>query len=120
MVSIRPFEERDNATMLEIEKFCPHGNEKYAWGADRSPDIIARYRLYDNWKVLVAEDDGKIAGWVGWTVKHSPTKGESYVYLAEIMVDPHFRKKGIATRLVGTYQDPSITVGNFFSPPYVK
>ncbi len=73
MVSIRPFEERDNTAMLEIERFCPQGNEKYAWGADRSLDIIARYRLYDNWKVLVAEDDGKIAGWVGWTVKHSPT-----------------------------------------------
>jgi hypothetical protein len=30
MVSIRPFEEGDNARLLDIEKLCPQGNEKYA------------------------------------------------------------------------------------------
>jgi len=112
MVSIRPFKGDDNAAMLEIEKFCPQGNEQYAWGADRSPDIIARYKLYDNWKVLVAEDDGKITGWVGWTIKYSPIKREPYVYLAEIMVDPQFRRKGIATRLIREVEKNAQEIGS--------
>ncbi len=100
MVSIRPFEDGDNVTMLEIEKLCPQGNEKYAMGVDKSPDAIARYKLYDDWKVLVAEEEGKVVGWVGWALKHDPIQGERYVYLAEVMVHPEFRRKGIATRLV--------------------
>ena len=100
MVSLRPFEEGDNATMLDIVRLCPQGNEKYALGVDKSPDIIARYKLYDDWKVLVAEEGGKVVGWVGWTVKHDPIQGERYVYLAEVMVHPEFRRKGIATKLV--------------------
>ncbi len=30
MVLIRPFEERDNTAMLDIEKFCTQGNETLA------------------------------------------------------------------------------------------
>ena len=119
MVSIRPYEERDNAALLEIEKFCPQGNEQYAWGADRSPDIIARYQLYDNWKVLVAEDNGKIAGWVGWTIKRNHIRGEPYVYLAEIMVDPHFRRKGIATRLVKEVEKNAMEIGSSYVYCYI-
>jgi len=100
MVSIRPFEERDNIAMLDIEKSCTQGNEKLAMSVDKSPDIMARYKLYDNWQVLVAQEDGKIVGWTGWTVKHNPIKEEQYVYLVEVMVHPEFRRKGIATKLI--------------------
>lgn len=48
MVLIRPFKERDNSAMLDIEKLCPQGNERYAIGVDKSPNAIARYELYDN------------------------------------------------------------------------
>jgi ribosomal protein S18 acetylase RimI-like enzyme len=99
MVSIRPFAEGDNARLLDIEKLCPQGNEKYAMGVDKS-DIIARYELYDNWKVLVAEEEEKVVGLIGWTVKRDPIQEERYVYLAEVMVHPEFRRKGIATKLV--------------------
>lgn len=100
MVSIRPFEEHDNTAMLNIEKLCTQGNEKLAMGVDKSPDIVARYKLYDNWQVLVAQEAGKIAGWIGWTVKRDPTKGEQFAYVVEIMVHPEFRRKGIATKLI--------------------
>ena len=30
MISIRPFEKGDNTRLLDIEKLCPQGNEKYA------------------------------------------------------------------------------------------
>jgi len=99
MFSIRPFEKGDNARLLDIEKLCPQGNEKYAMGIDKK-EIIARYELYENWKVLVAEDEGKVVGWIGWTMKHDPIQRETFIYLAEVMVHPEFRGKGIATKLV--------------------
>ena len=99
MFSIRPFEEDDNITMLDIEKLCPQGNEKCAMGIDKR-DIIARYELYENWKVLVAEEEGKVVGWIGWTIKHGSSTEGTYVYITEVMVHPEFRRKGIATRLV--------------------
>ncbi|MBN1454973.1 MAG: GNAT family N-acetyltransferase [Methanomicrobia archaeon] len=101
MVHIRPFEEGDTARLLAIEKVCPHGNEHCAVGVDKKFDFTARYALYDNWNVLIAEeDDGEVDGWIGWTVKQSPAQQEPYVYLAEVMVHPAFRRKGVATTLV--------------------
>lgn len=98
MIKIRPFREEDNRTLLSIERLCPQGNEKLAMAVDKGPDITTRYELYDNWQILVAEEEGQTAGWIGWTVKHSPE--ENYVYLAEVMVHPDFHRKGIATSLI--------------------
>jgi len=94
---IRPFKSEDNSSLLDLEKLCPHGNESYAINADRSPDVTARYKIYNNWNLLVAEEDGKIVGSVGWTVKGQDRK---YVYLAEINVHPDFQRGGIASKLL--------------------
>ena len=99
MVLIRPFEKGDSTTMLDIEKLCPQGNENYAMGIDKR-DVIARYELYDNWNVLVAEEEGNVVGWIGWTVKHDPLKEEAYAYFTEVMVHPEFRRKEIAAKLL--------------------
>lgn len=99
MVSIRPFNEGDNQRMLEIERLCPQGDEKCAMGVEKK-NIISRYKMYDNWNVLVAEEDGKIAGWTGLTVKTTPEQKEKYAYITEVIVHPAFRRAGIATKLV--------------------
>lgn len=99
MVLLRPFTEADNAALLEIDRLSPQGNERIAEAMDKSPDIIARYRLYDNWKVFVAEDDGRVAGWMGWILKQNPDGGK-YAYLAEAIIHPKFRRRGIATALM--------------------
>jgi ribosomal protein S18 acetylase RimI-like enzyme len=98
MISIRPFEESDNQNLLDIEALCPQGNERCAMGV-RKEDIIARYRMYDSWKVIIAEVDGRVAGWAGWTVKENPDGNERYGYLAEVMIHPEFRRMGVARRL---------------------
>lgn len=99
MVLIRPFNEDDNQRMLEIERFCPQGDEKCAMGVDKK-DIIARYKMYDNWDVFVAEEGGKVSGWIGLTIKTDPEKKEKYAYITEVMVDPAFQRTGIATKLI--------------------
>lgn len=98
MISIRPFKKGDNSFLLDIEKLCPQGNEQYAMGVDKSPDATDRYKIYDNWNLLVAEDDRKVVGSISWTVKQNRDK--KYVYLAEVSVHPDFQKKGIASKLV--------------------
>jgi ribosomal protein S18 acetylase RimI-like enzyme len=119
MVTIRPFEDGDNATMLDIEKLCPQGNEKNAMGIDKSPDAIARYKLYDNWKVLVAEEEGAVVGWIGWTVKRDPIQEEQYVYIAEVIVHPEYQRRGIATKLVTEAETDARETGSDYICCYI-
>jgi ribosomal protein S18 acetylase RimI-like enzyme len=104
MISIRPYKDSDNRYMLEIERLCPQGDENCALGVDKK-DIIARYKMYDNWDVLVAEENGRIAGWIGWTVKSTPERKGLYVYFAEIMVHPAFQRAGVATKLLNKAEE---------------
>lgn len=97
---IRTFEQRDNAVMLEIEKKCPQGDDKWALGVEKHGDILARYDMYDNWNVMVAEEDGEVAGWAGWTTKEEPLQKIKFVYLTEVMVRPESRRAGVATELI--------------------
>lgn len=98
MISTRLFEKSDTQNLLEIEALSPQGNEKCAMGVKKD-DIIARYRIYDRWKVIVAEVDGSVAGLAGWTVKENPGGDERHAYLAEVIVHPEFRRTGVARRL---------------------
>ncbi|WMW23810.1 GNAT family N-acetyltransferase [Methanolobus sediminis] len=98
MINIRPFREEDNDALLNIEKLCPQGNEEYAMVIDKGPDITARYELYDNWEIRVAEKDATAVGWIGWTIKQGTD--EPYLYIAEVMVHPDHRRQGIAVELV--------------------
>ncbi|MBN2111213.1 MAG: GNAT family N-acetyltransferase [Methanosarcinaceae archaeon] len=98
MVNIRPFTKEDNKTLLNIEKLCPQGDERLAIVFDMGPDLTARYELYDNWEIMVAEENDQTAGWIGWTVKRNPE--EQYIYMAEVMVHPDFRRKGIGIDLI--------------------
>ena len=98
MISIRPYEEGDAEKLQKIEALSPQGDERCAMGV-RKEDVIARYRMYDRWKVAVAEVDGRVAGWAGWTVKEMAGEGKRSVYLAEVIVSPEFRRMGVAKRL---------------------
>jgi ribosomal protein S18 acetylase RimI-like enzyme len=118
MISIRPFNEGDNQRMLEIERLCPQGDENCAIGVDKT-NIISRYEMYDNWDVLVAEDDGKIAGWIGLTVKPTLGREERYAYLTEVMVHPAFRRAGVATKLVKEVENKAREMGSGYVYGYI-
>jgi len=118
MISIRPFNEGDNQSMLEIERLCPQGDENCAMGVDKK-DIIARYKMYDNWDVLVAEKDGKVAGWIGLTLKPTPGREERYAYFTEVMVHPAFRRTGVATKLVEEAEKKARKMGAAYAYGYI-
>ncbi len=118
MVSIRHFNESDKQRMLEIERLCPQGDENRAMGVDKK-DIIARYKMYDNWNVLVAEEEGKIAGWIGLTVKTTPEGNGKYAYITEVMVHPAFRRTGVATKLLKEAEEKSLEMGSSYTYAYI-
>lgn len=118
MISIRPFDDRDNQNMLEIERLCPQGNENCALGVDKK-DITARYKMYDNWDVFVAEEEGKIAGWIGLTVKPASNRNGKYAYITEVMAHPVFRRSGVATELVKEAEEKALKMGSSYTYAYI-
>lgn len=104
--------------MLGIERLCPQGGQKCALGVDKK-DIIARYKMYDNWKVLVAEEKGKIAGWIGFTVKPIPERNKKYAYVTEVMVHPDFRRTGVATKLLKELEEKALEMGSSYVYSYI-
>lgn len=118
MISTRPFKDSDNKEMLEIERLCPQGNENCALGVDKK-DIIARYKMYDNWSVIVAEEEGKVAGWIGLTVKLAPERNGKYAYITEVMVHPASRRAGVATELVKEAEEKALEMGSSYAYGYI-
>ncbi len=118
VISIRSFDDRDNQNMLEIERLCPQGDENCALGVDKK-DIIARYKMYDNWDVFVAEEEGKIAGWIGLTVKPASNRNGKYAYITEVMVHPVFRRSGVATKLVKEAEEKALEMGSSYTYSYI-
>lgn len=110
MVSIRPFKSMDNDALLDMEKLCPQGSESLAWGADDGPDITNRYKIYDNWNLIIAEEAGRVVGSIGSTLKETDD-GRTYVYLTEVNVTPDFQNRGIASELVGEVEKKAKDVG---------
>jgi len=105
--------------MLEIEKLCPQGDENSALGVDNT-DITARYKIYDNWNVLVAEEEGQIAGWIGLTVKPASERNGKYAYFTEVMVHPAFRRAGVATKLVKEAEEKALEMGACYTYAYIR
>ncbi|WP_292391458.1 GNAT family N-acetyltransferase [Methanosarcina sp. UBA5] len=120
VISIRPFSDNDNQNLLEIERLCPQGDENCALGVDKK-DIITRYKMYKNWNMLVAEEEGKIAGWIGLTVKPTQASERNIKcgYITEVMVHPAFRRKGVATQLLKKAEEKALGMGSSYTYAYV-
>jgi ribosomal protein S18 acetylase RimI-like enzyme len=101
LASIRIANDADNTELLNLEKMCPQGTS-LVLQFDRSPDFFLRSRVYDNYKVYVAEEEGKIIGTVGATLKEFNMNKEAVkgFYIYDLRVHPAFRGKGIGSKLV--------------------
>jgi len=101
MVSIRLADDSDNSQLLNLEKMCPQGTN-LVLSFDRSPDFFSRSRVYKDYILYVAEEDGKIVGTVGATAKEFNIRGEAVkaIYIYDLRVNPSCRGKGIGSRLV--------------------
>jgi GNAT superfamily N-acetyltransferase len=75
--------------------------------------------MYDNWNVLVAEEEGEIAGWIGLTVKPTPERNGKYAYITEVMVHPAFQRAGVATKLVKEAEEKALEMGSSYVYGYI-
>lgn len=97
---IREALDGDNQQLLELQKKSPMGSDLILQ-LDSSPDFFNRSRGYEDWHIIVAEEEGKIMGAAGYAVQEKPIQGEPYsmVYEYGFMVSPEARRKGIASSL---------------------
>lgn len=100
MIKIREATEEDNEVLIELEKKCPMGTS-LVLGHDSSPDYFARSRAFKDWHVLVATEKGRVVGSVGCAIRDTYVSAKpcKTAYEYGFMVDPHHRRKGIATQL---------------------
>lgn len=101
LVSVRLATDEDNRELLDLERMCPQGTSLVLL-FDRSPDFFRRSRVYENSKVYVAEEGGKIVGTVGAAIKEFifGKKQARGVYIYDLRVDPGCRGRGIGARLI--------------------
>jgi len=100
MIRIREANEEDNGVLIELERKCPMGTN-LVLSHDSSPDYFARSRPFKDWHVLVATENNRIVGSVGYAIRDAYVSGRpcKTAYEYGFMVDPQHRRKGIATQL---------------------
>jgi ribosomal protein S18 acetylase RimI-like enzyme len=101
MVSIRWANDSDNAQLLDLEEMCPQGTN-LVLSFDRSPNFFARSQVYRDYRIYVAEEEGKIVGTVGSAFKefNINRKAVRGIYIYDLRVNPNYRGKGIGSQLV--------------------
>ncbi len=100
MILVRRATPEDNGAMVELHANCPQGTDLVVV-LDRSPDFFNRSRSYEDSRVYVAEEEGRIVGTAECAIRDPTFEGRPCRALYEFgfMVDPAHRRKGIATRL---------------------
>lgn len=97
-MQIREAKPEDNQQLIELQRKCPMGSDLLLQ-LDSSPDFFNRSRGYEDWAILVAEEEGQIIGSAGFATLETTIDGSLYqgVYEYGFMVDPAHRRKGIAS-----------------------
>ena len=91
----------DNQELLNLEKMCAQGTGLVLL-FDRSPDFFRRSQVYEDFKVYVAEVNGKIIGTIASTGKEFSLSGKKAkgIYIYDLRVNPDHRGKGIGSSLI--------------------
>jgi ribosomal protein S18 acetylase RimI-like enzyme len=100
MIQVREAVEEDNSALLEMEAKCPMGTE-FIINRESSPDFFDRVKPFEDGKLFVAEENGRIAGTAGCAIRETQIAGEKVrvCYEYGFLVDPAFRRRGIASML---------------------
>lgn len=113
-MNIREATDSDNHHLLQLQKKSPMGSD-LVLQLDSSPDFFNRSRGYEDWHILVAEDDGHLLGVAGYAIQKKPILGKihSLVYEYGFMVDPDSRRKGVASALQSEIEKRNADVDYF-------
>lgn len=80
---------------------------------DRSPDFFARSRVYDSFRLCVAEEAGTIIGVGGVTLKSLQVNGvrDRWAYFYDLRVRPTHQRRGVARRIANVLRDTVLEPG---------
>ena len=111
LLHIREATQDDNQQLIELQKKSPMGSDLILQ-LDSSPDFFNRSKGYNDWKVLVAEEESKILGSVSFATQEKTIDSSQYlgVYEYGFIVDPSQRRKGIASKLQASIEEYAIGV----------
>lgn len=109
--TIRPLEQDDRAALLAFGAGLPPDDWVYLEDDFQSPDLINRLvnaHAAENWRQLVAVVDGAI---VGYSAARRLPGWSSHVADIRLLVDCHWRRKGLGTALARAIVDAACTLG---------
>ncbi len=98
-VSVRAIEPSDLPALMQIDEKLSSQTRKEYW--DRRLEMAA---LRPPWMSLVAETDGRIAGFLfGWVAESEFGMSQPMAWVDLIGVDPPYRGRGIAHALIDRF-----------------
>jgi ribosomal protein S18 acetylase RimI-like enzyme len=99
-VVVRDAQEEDNQPLIALDRQCVMG-EQVQLVSDRSPDFFARSKVYETFRLAVAEEEGRVIGVGGVTFKTLRVGGKEdrWAYLYDLRVAPSHRRQGVANRI---------------------
>lgn len=121
MVSVREARADDNVALLELATACPMEGD-IAFAVAREPDFFALNRLEGSeWRVGVAEVDGRVAGCVMGASRVAYLQGRSRptLYAGDLKVQPALRGAGVADALTEWVAGALVDIGAADTPTLV-
>lgn len=99
-MKIREAAQGDNEELLQLQSRCPQGTD-LVYSVINTPDFFGRAKAYKDYKVYLAEEDGKIIGSAACSVHNALVNGkeEKAGYVFQTFVDPDYRGKHIAGKM---------------------
>ncbi len=116
---IRRAEPNDNKALCLLDSLCTQG-QGLVFSYQRV-DFFLRPRLYDNWAVYLAEENGSVIGSISTSLK-KVRLGSAYVdvgYFFDLRVHPDQRRQGIAVDLIQAAAEHVLQIGAQYAYTYV-
>jgi GNAT superfamily N-acetyltransferase len=118
---VRDARPEDNAALRDLALACPMEGD-IALAISRDPDFFALNRLEgSDWRVGVAEVDGRIIGCVMAAARDTYLHGvaQRTLYAGDLKVHPTFRRRGIADALTEWATGALSDIGGPYTPTLV-
>ncbi len=104
----------DDALVLQqLMRDTPQGTDGIEFSFVNEPDFFARARAYEAPNILVAEDQGSLAGSAAFAIREPLVGGDHrrVAYEFQYFTAPAHRRKGVAGRLRSRIDDELATLG---------
>ncbi|MEC6747393.1 GNAT family N-acetyltransferase [Marinilactibacillus sp. XAAS-LB27] len=89
------------ARLTDIESICTlMGHLGYTSTYEQMTERFDKINGHPDYRTYLAEQDGLVAGMVGLIISHPYESDKDYIRVVALVVDPNYRKQGIAKNLL--------------------